>query len=392
MIYSNPNNSPEIPPASGGNPPNLPGESKQPVNSAAQAPQPNGLRKKNRWGFGVCAVAVLSGFLLISLLANLVMFVILLAGSVTRGGAGLGKSVSSMGESFAETVIVDGSKRDRVAVVEIYGVISYDIFGSGDNSMVDEIVEKLRLAAEDKTVKAIILDIDSPGGEVNASDVLYNEIKKVRDEANKPVVAHFRSVAASGAYYAAMGSTYIVANRMTVTGSIGVILQTLQYKELFQKVGLKTYTFKSGKFKDLLSPSREPTQEELDYVQAFIMQSYDVFAGIVEQERGFADREKFRQEVADGRIFSGQDALRERVVDELGFFEDAQRKAQELAGLSDAQVFRYTPLPSLSRLFRLLGVRLREHNRVELGLAGFSKGFTLVPGKAYYLLPTVVNP
>jgi protease-4 len=392
MMNQNPGSSHGGNNPSEGFPPQGTSEPGQPFNSVTKAPQPAGIHKRRSWGFFGCLWVAMSGILLVSLLANLIMFVILWAGSKTHLPTGFGKSSSSLEAGYVETVLVEGSKNQKVAVIEIYGVISYDIPRTGDNNMVDEVVDKLRIAAEDATVKAIILDVDSPGGEVNASDVLYHEIKKVRDETNKPVVAHFRSVAASGAYYAAMGSSYIVANRMTITGSIGVILQTLQYKELFQKVGLKTYTFKSGKFKDMLSPTREPTQEELDYVQAFIMQSYDVFADIVEQERGFQDREKFRREIADGRIFSGLDALREKVVDQLGYFEDAQRKAMELAGITDAQVFRYDPVPSLSRIFRALGVELGQTKRVEIGLAGFTQGFVLTPGKAYYLLPTVVIP
>ncbi len=356
-----------------------------------QAAPASGLRPlqaDRRGGLPGCLLGGLVTLLALSLVANVVLLV-MLAMSSGKGMTAVKKTRSVGGSEFVEYLIDGERSKNKVAIIEIYGVISYDILGSSGMSMVDEIITKLNFAAEDNAVKAIILDVDSPGGEVNASDVLYHHIKKVRDEHNKPIVAHFRSVAASGAYYAAMGCTKIVANRMTVTGSIGVILQSLQYRELFQKVGLKTLTFKSGKFKDLLNPDREPTKEELDYVQDFVMQTYEVFASIVESERGFTNSADFRANIADGRIFSGQDALRLKVVDELGYFKDAQNQALNLAGISEAQFIKYDAPPSLSRIFRALGVESTRQS-VDVNINGLPKGFDLTPGKAYFLLPSAV--
>ena len=383
-------------------PPDLAAENSTPEEKPPRLPQFSGkphceeissipvMRKRNN-SLVVFAV-IASCLLLLSVLANVIFLAVCCTNFAKDVTSSLTKSKSSSRTPFSETILTEGSDAHRIAVIEIHGLISYEVAGIGHTNMVDEIIQKLHLAAKDYTVKAVILDIDSPGGEVNASDVLYHEIKKVRDEANKPVVALFRSIAASGAYYVAMGSTYIVANRMTVTGSIGVILQTLQYKDLFQKVGLKTYTFKSGKFKDLLSPTREPTPEEIEYVQGFVMQTYDVFASIVEQERKFDNKEQFRSQIADGRIFSGQDALRFNLVDQLGYFTDAQNKAAELAGIKDAQVFRYEPSPSLIRLLRMLSRQFSYKHFLDFGGIDFVQWRQIVPAKAYYLSSTIFAP
>lgn len=371
--------SPPPPPPIGGY------HSQQKMSQSAGQMRP--IQKESKAVLPGCLLGGLLTLLVLSLIANVSLLVALVfAGN--KGFASVASTKTVGSTDFVEYTVDGPRSKNKIAIIELYGIISYDIAGSSGLNMVDEVIAKLRFAAEDNSVKAVILDIDSPGGEVNASDVLYNEIKKVRDEHNKPVVAHFRSVAASGAYYAAMGSTKIVANRMTITGSIGVILQTLQYKGLFERVGLRTFTFKSGKFKDLLNPERDPSKEEIDLVQNLVMGSYEVFASIVETERGFTNSANFRENIADGRIFSGSDALQANIVDQLGYFEDAQKQALNLAGLSEAQFVSYEAVPSLSRLFRILGVEAKKEINVKLN--GLTENFQLTPGKIYFLLPTFV--
>src|SRR6185436_8894010 len=133
-------------------------------------------------------------------------------------------------------------------------------------------------AREDSRVKAIVLEIDSPGGEVTASDEIYSAVVKTR--ARKPVVVYMNSLAASGGYYVACGGKYLMANETTITGSIGVIIQTLNYEQLFNKIGLTSIVFKSGKFKDMLNGARPVSQEERDFVQSFVMKTYEKFLGI----------------------------------------------------------------------------------------------------------------
>jgi protease-4 len=231
-------------------------------------------------------------------------------------------------------------------------------------------------------VKAIVLVIDSPGGEVTASDVIYQAVVKAR--AKKPVVVFMDSLAASGGYYVSCGGTYTIANETTLTGSIGVIMQTLNYKDLFDKVGLKMVTMKSGKMKDMLSGSRPITEEEQAYVQGLIMETYGKFVGIVAKERKL-DENKLRNGIADGRVVSGKDALENKLIDQLGSVEDAYAKAMELGKAPNAPVVRYEAAFHLGKLFRLLGQsESRSSSKVEVSLTEALKP-KLEAGRLYYL-------
>ncbi len=313
--------------------------------------------------------------LLVSLLLNLVFY----ASLKSKQGA----SFSSHDKHFLEEEIIDPSPAHaKIVVVDLFGLISYDFDSHNHYSMVDEIKEQLSQAREDKDVKAIILRIDSPGGEVNASDVIYNELRRTRDEFKKPIVAHMMSLGASGAYYAAMGTSHVVANEMTMTGSVGVIMSSVEFKGLFEKVGLRMHTFKSGKLKDLLAGDREPTEEEKAYVQAMVMETYHKFVGIVAKERKL-DVEMLKTGLADGRILTGSMALEAKFVDQLGYYEDAVKKAKELGGVQNAKVIRYTMPFDFGRLLGEIGLASRASAKTEINL--FPRNWTLQPGKAYFL-------
>src|SRR5437764_2272889 len=150
---------------------------------------------------------------------------------------------------YREIVVQRGARAsaDRVAVIVMRGLISTSIPGAASDNMVDDLRLALQQAREDDRVKAVVLEVDSPGGEVTASDMIYNAVVKTR--ARKPVVVYMDSLAASGGYYVSCGGRYLMANETTITGSIGVIIQTLNYEQLFNKVGLAAVVFKSGKFK-----------------------------------------------------------------------------------------------------------------------------------------------
>jgi protease-4 len=238
----------------------------------------------------------------------------------------------------------------------------------------------LQQARDDTHVKAIVLEIDSPGGEVTAADQIYNAVVKAR--ARKPVIIYMDSLAASGGYYIACGGKFLMANETTITGSIGVIIQTLNYEQLFNKVGLASVVFKSGKFKDILNGARPMTDEEKQLIQTFVMQTYDKFLGIVSKERSLP-ADMLRNNIADGRILSGKEALNDKLIDGLGQIEDAFAKAKQLGNAPDAAVVKYGPPFSLSRLFRAFG-EFGGESKIELQLPK-----QLVPqlesGRAYFL-------
>jgi len=342
------------------------------------------LRMNKPSSFVGCSMAVLLLGLLASLAVNGALYFALKLHEP--------RTVSSAAENIQETELIasDTKTKNKIAVIDLRGIISYEMEGYLGDTMVDDVILRLRQARADENVKAIVLRIDSPGGEVNASDVLYNEIKRVRDGDSKrapiPVICHFMSLAASGAYYAAMGSNYIVANDMTITGSVGVIMQSLEYRGLFDKIGLQIHTFKSGKFKDLLSGSRPMTDEEREYVQKFIMETYDKFAGIVAKERNL-DLQALKSGAADGRILSGPQALNLRFVDQLGYFENAVEKAKELAGIKQAKVIRYEAPVSLARLMRIFG----SPPETKVNIDVLPQNFRMQPGKAYFLSSHLFN-
>ena len=195
----------------------------------------------------------------------------------------------------------------------------------------ENIVRQLKRYRESPSVKGIVLRIESPGGGVSASQEIYEEVKKTRDS-GKPVVVSMGSVAASGGYYAACGATKIVANPGTVTGSIGVISQFMNFNQLMGKVGVGTTTVKSGKFKDTGNPYREMTEEEKKYFQETIDDVYQQFLSVVETERKLPH--DAAKKLADGRIFTGKKAYEVGLVDTLGTYEDAISIAAHLAKIS----------------------------------------------------------
>ncbi len=245
--------------------------------------------------------------------------------------------------------------------------------------MVDDMRIALEQARDDDEIRAVVLEIDSPGGEVTASDVIYNAVVKTR--ARKPVIVYMDSVAASGGYYVACGGKYLMANDTTITGSIGVIIQTLNYEQLFNKIGLASVVFKSGKFKDMLNGARPMSPEERDYVQNFVMKIYDKFLGIVAKERNIP-ADVLRTTIADGRILSGKDALDNKLIDGLGQIEDAFEKARQLGGASQATIVRYGPPFSLDRFFRAFGKP--ADTKIEIALPG-ELWPRLESGRAYFL-------
>jgi len=208
---------------------------------------------------------------------------------------------------------------DKVGVVEIMGVITDP----------KETIHWIKTFREDKGIKAIVLRIDSPGGAVGASQEIYREVMKTRKF--KKVVASMGNVAASGGYYIASAAHKIVANPGTITGSIGVVMQFTNAEELLKKIGLRGYVIKSAPHKDIGSPFREMTKQEKALLQEVIDNVHRQFVKAVAEGRGLPLREV--EKIADGRIFSGEQALKLGLVDRLGSFEDAVSWAAELAGI-----------------------------------------------------------
>ena len=320
-------------------------------------------------------------FIVVLLCLSLLFNMLFLVGSMFGVGSG-------GPQKFRETVHAEGAPgvKSKIAVIRLGGLISSGDSGLGTGVSPEEVRQQFKQALEDKDVRAIVLAIDSPGGEVTASDDIYNIIRKARER--KKVVVSMGSMAASGGYYAALGGSHIIARDTTFTGSIGVIMQTLNYADLFGKVGLQMVTFKSGKMKDMLSGSRPSTPEEREYVQALVMQTYAKFVGIVAAARNIPE-DALRNGVADGRVLSGKDALDAKLIDQLGDFDDAVKKAMELGGAPGATVVEYRAIESFSRLLHIFG-KADGSKKVEINL-GPQSSLHLQPGRLY-LLPEILAP
>jgi len=318
----------------------------------------------------------LSIFLFVALCASVFVNFILAATALRRVS---GRSWDQEPPPRFREVSVQRGGSDKVALIVMRGLISSSVPGNVSDSMVDDMRAALQQAREDEHVKAVVLEIDSPGGEVTAADTIYNAVVKTR--AKKPVVIYMDTLAASGGYYIACGGKFLMANETTITGSIGVIIQTFNYEQLFNKIGLASVVFKSGKFKDMLNGARPITPEERDLVQGFVMKTYDKFLGVVAKERNLP-ADNLRNTVADGRILSGKEALDNKLIDGLGQIEDAFNKAKQLGSAPDATIIKYGPPFSLSRFFRAFGETGGSKISLELPKQ-------LVPqlesGRAYFL-------
>ena len=318
-----------------------------------------------------------------------------------------GKSFSKSGvrhkrQYLEEVTIEDNSSGNKIAVINIEGVISSgDSRRRGDN-MVDFVREQFKAAQEDSNVKGVILKVNSPGGEVLASDEIYNVIVNFQKgdsrHRGKPVVASMQTLAASGGYYVSAPCSWIVANDMTITGSIGVIMHGFNVSGLMDKIGVTSETYKSGKFKDMLSPFRrheEKPKGEDAMVQDMIMETYGTFTNIVYTGRNEAakkNRGKGRvladdwASFADGRVLSGREAYRLGFVDENGDFEAAVDRTLQIASIGNADLIEYQQPFDLGDLFGLFGKSEANTVKVDLGI-DFPK---LQSGCLYFIYPQAI--
>jgi protease IV len=323
-----------------------------------------------------------------------------MASFITGGGKHITGTQS--GRYFEEITVESPEAGDKIVVVPVEGMITSSPWDPSGRSMVDAIEDQLKLAAKDPKVKAIILKVDSPGGEVLASDDISRAIIQFQEKNQKPVIASMGGLAASGGYYVSAPCDYIIANELTLTGSIGVIMSTFNYRGLMDKVGLKPTVFKSGKFKDMLRGSKTPDEidpAEEKIIQDMIMDTYAKFKSVVKNGRERASGKNKSngktlvanwEEYADGRILTGKTAYELGFVDKLGNFQTALDIARQLSGISGkAHVIRYQEPFTLSKLFGMGAsskMRKSEAVKIDLGLDIPE----LKAGRPYFLSPTVM--
>jgi len=337
--------------------------------------------------------------LMFSLLTNVTQFIFSHALNFNRNfTSGITRDV---GPRLEECLLKDNDARNKIAVVTVDGIITGNEVDQMGNSLVDIIRAQLDHAKEDDRVKAVILKVDSPGGEVMASDQINRAIKEFQEKSGKPVVCSMGSLAASGGYYISAPCRWIVANELTITASIGVIMETLNYRTLMNKVGVEPVVYKSGKFKDMLSGMRSTNEippEEHAMVQKLINDTFDKFKSVVRDGRERAHAQNKTEgralvpnweDYADGRVLSGADALKYGFVDQLGDFEDAVKTTEKIAGIHRANLVEYRETYDISDFLRLFGQSQSTAHDIKLDLG--MKLPRLEAGQLYFLSPTLVN-
>lgn len=317
---------------------------------------------------------------------SICMAVFLVAGC---GGLKVNIGTESRTEPLKEFTL-EGKERGKVLIVPIRGFIS-DMPRKGllrdRASMIDEVVSQLRKAEKDDEIKAVLLEINSPGGSTTASDILYHEIVAFKERSKTKVVAALMDVAASGGYYVALPADRIVAHPTTITGSVGVIFVVPKVSGLLDKIGVAVEVNKSGKEKDIGSPFRPSTLEEQKILQDLTDSLGKRFLDLVAKHRSI--EQKDLSSVSSARIYLAQEAMDMKLVDSIGYLNDALSEAKTLAGLSkDAKVvvYRRSEYPN-DNIYNTSGARYGEGAMplIDMSLSDVLPG--LHPGFYYLWAP-----
>lgn len=263
------------------------------------------------------------------------------------GGAGctlfeihIGPRVSPLEEK-----VISGEGEEKILLIDIHGVInnnkSRSLLGSiVETGMVERVKEILKKAEEDEDVKALLLRINSPGGTVTSSDIIYNELKQFKKRKNIKIYAVFMDLAASGGYYIALAADRIFIHPTSITGSIGVIAMKVNLEELMKKLGVDWEVIKSGDKKDFMSPLRPFTEEERKLFQETIDSFHRRFVKIIAENRPGLDLAAVNV-LADGKIYNAQQALENKLVDQIGYLDDAVEFIKSDLGIPDLTVNTY---------------------------------------------------
>lgn len=305
-----------------------------------------GVKKGCLW-----TVIVLQGLLLILVL--IVIIGVMSVGKAMKNIAA-GEALGEDEYPALEETWSSGSGKTKVVLIPLRGLITLEQeagFFRSDAASASMVLSSIRRATHDPEVKAVILDIDSGGGSITASDVIYNALLEFKAaQQGRKVVAIFGDIAASGAYYVALPADKIIAHPTTITGSIGVLIQVLNIKGLGEKVGVKDVTIKSGRNKDLLNPFEDISEEQRAMLQEVIDEMHDRFVSLVSASRRMSKEEV--ADLADGRIFTASMAKDLGLVDQIGYWRDAVSAAAQLLKVDKVKVYRYEREFSLSTLLK----------------------------------------
>ncbi len=251
-------------------------------------------------------------------------------------------------EQMQEVVLIKSRVKEKILLLDISGLIGSSMAPGvfdREGDILSRIYFRLKKAAEDKMVKGVILRLDTPGGEVTASDIIYHEILNFKKRTGIPVLALMMGLTASGGYYIASACDYLIAHPSTLTGSIGVISIFPDLEDLLEKIGIQVQVIKSGELKDSGSVFRHMTPEERNIFQKIIAEYHQKFQDVVYRNRkDFLSLEDLKK-MADGRVLTASQALEAKLIDEIGYFDNALKTILDLAALPEANVISYTYFP-----------------------------------------------
>ena len=295
---------------------------------------------------------------------GMLVFLLLLSGVLNLAliGANLGEGRGAMTQT-----VKAGGGNDKIALVPLRGIIDANLSAQFDRFM--------DMAEADKNVKAVVVEIDSPGGTVTASDEIYNRLKLFKSKKSVPIVVSMGSLATSGGYYAACGADHVFAQPTTFTGNIGVLMPRYNFHKLMEKYGVEETTIVSSgaTFKNAGSSFRPESAEEKQYMQELADSAFSQFKNVVTQGRSSKLKANM-EDVANGKVFTAATALNMGLIDQVGYLEDAQSYAQSTAGLTNPTVIRYQDPPSFMDV--LLSSRSSVGSVIG-GAAGEGAGVTI---------------
>ncbi|TRZ37290.1 signal peptide peptidase SppA [Niallia circulans] len=276
--------------------------------------------------------------------------------------------VASGNEEFTEDTLEDGNEFNKIAVLEVDGTIQ----DTGDTQSIlssagynhKAFMKKLDKVKDDTSVKGIILKVNTPGGGVVESAEIHDKIVEIQEEAKKPVYVSMGSMAASGGYYISAPADKIFASPETLTGSLGVIMSGYNFEGLAEKYGVEFVTIKSGPYKDIMSSTREMTDEERDILQTMIDNSYDGFVKVIADGRGLKEDEV--RKIADGRIYDGRQAKDLNLIDDFGYLEDVITAMKTDNKWNDAMVVSYSDTGGFASMFGMTAKSLLSGEEKEM--------------------------
>ncbi len=314
-----------------------------------------------RWA----ALGIATGLFIVSILIN-----VLSSFAFSNMETGFSDIFATSDQPFTEEIVKDGDELNKIAVLDVDGVIQ----DTGDvGSFLQSptynhrlFMEKLDYVKKDDAIKGIILRVNSPGGGVVESAEIHDKLVEIQRDTKKPIYVSMGATAASGGYYISTPADKIFASKETMTGSLGVIKERVNYAGLADKYGVDFVTIKSGPYKDIMSPTREMTDEERNILQTMINNSYEGFVKVISDGRKIPiDQVK---KLADGRIYDGRQAKELNLIDDFGYLDDCIASMRKDLHQKDAQVVRYTESFGFGSLFNMGAQKLAGKDAEVAGL------------------------